>query len=242
MKVLVTGGAGFIGSHIVDQLIEEGYEVCIIDNMSHGKKENINKNAKFYKIDIRDKEIINIFKKEKPDYVIHEAAQISVQNSMINPIEDAEINILGSINILEACRKVNVKKIIYPASAAIFGEPEYLPIDESHPLNMISSYGVSKHTVEHYLKVYKELYGINYSILICSNVYGPRQDSSGEGGVVSIFFDKILKGQVPTIFGDGEQVRDFVYVKDVVMANSMMLKTDKCGIYNLCTNTKTTIN
>lgn len=242
MKVLVIGGAGFIGSHIVDMLIDKNYEVCIIDNMSHGKKENINSGAKFYKMDIRNPEIIDIFKTEKPDYVVHEAAQINVSNSIINPIEDAEINIIGSINVLEACKQTKVKKIIYPASAAIFGNPRYLPIDELHPLDMISPYGVSKHTVEHYLKVYKELYDIDYVILRYSNVYGPRQSSSGEGGVVAIFCDRLMKGQAPVIYGDGEQIRDFVYVKDVAAANIMALESDKCGTYNVSTNTKTSIN
>ena len=242
MKVLVTGGAGFIGSSIVDMLIDKNYEVCIIDNMSHGKKENINNKATFYNMDIRDSKIINIFLKEKPDYVIHEAAQISINNSIKEPLEDAEINILGTINILEACKSVGVKKIIYPASAAIFGEPKYLPIDEKHPLDMISPYGVSKHTVEHYLSVYKELYGIEYVCLRYSNVYGPRQDSSGEGGVVAIFCDKIMKNETPIIYGDGEQIRDFVYVNDVARVNVLSLELDKSGIYNVCTNTKTSIN
>lgn len=238
----MTGGAGFIGSHIVDLLIDRGYDVCIVDNMSHGKEENINKKARFYRVDIRGKNIISIFKKEKPDYVIHEAAQICVQNSILDPINDADINILGSINVLEACREAGVKKIIYPDSAAIFGEPKYLPIDEAHPIGMISNYGVSKHTVEHYLEVYRQLYGINYNVLRYSNVYGPRQDTSGEGGVVSIFCDKLIKRQAPNIFGNGEQVRDFVYVKDVARANLMALETDKCGVFNVCTNTKTTVN
>lgn len=242
MKVLVTGGAGFIGSHTVDMLINKNYEVCIIDNMSHGRKENINSKAKFYNMDIRDSKIIDIFKKERPYYVIHEAAQISVSNSITNPIEDAEINILGTINILEACRTVGVKKIIYPASAAIFGEPKYLPIDEKHPLDMISPYGVSKHTVTHYLNVYKELYGIEYVCLIYSNVYGPRQDPSGEGGVVAIFCDKLMRNERPIIYGDGEQIRDFIYVKDVARVNILALELNKSGIYNVCTKTKTSIN
>lgn len=242
LKVLVTGGAGFIGSHIVDMLINKSYEVCIIDNMSHGKNENVNEKAKLYKIDIRDFKVIDIFKKEKPDYVIHEAAQICVSNSVKNPVEDAETNIIGTINILEGCKIAGVKKIIYPASAAVFGNPKYLPIDEKHPLDMISPYGISKHTVEHYLSVYKYLYGIDYVCLRCSNVYGPRQDSSGEGGVISIFCEKLKTKEVPMIYGNGEQIRDFVYVEDVAKANIMALESDKSGIYNVSTNTKTTIN
>lgn len=242
MKVIVTGGAGFIGSHIVDLLIEKGYDVCVIDNLIHGKKENINSKAKFYQIDIRDKNIIEIFKNEKSDILIHHAAQIKVPISIKNPILDADINISGSINLLEAARKTGVKKVIYPSSAAIFGEPKYLPIDENHPLGMISGYGVSKHTVEHYLSVYKALYGIDYVVLRYSNVYGPRQDSGGEGGVVAIFSEKFLKDERPYIFGDGEQIRDFVYVKDVAKANLMAIEADKNGIFNVCTNEKTTIN
>ncbi|MBX4270560.1 NAD-dependent epimerase/dehydratase family protein [Clostridium estertheticum] len=242
MKVLITGGAGFISSHIADLLIENNYDVCVIDNLSHGKIRNLDPKAKFYNVDIREKEVFDIFEKEKPDVVVHNAAQISVSNSVENPLEDASINIIGTINILEASRQFGVKKIIYPASAAIFGEPEYLPIDEKHPLNMISPYGVSKHTVEHYLGVYKKSYNIDYVVLRYSNVYGPRQDSSGEGGVVSIFCEKLINGQAPFIYGDGEQIRDFVYVKDVAEANLMAIEKNKSGIYNVCTNSKTTIN
>ena len=193
-------------------------------------------------MDIRDPGITEMFIKEKPDFVIHNAAQISVPASVDDPMNDASINILGTINILEASRKANVKKIIYPASAAIFGEPSYLPIDEEHPLEMLSGYGITKHTVEHYLKVYKSLYNIVYTVLRCSNIYGPRQDSSGEGGVVSIFCEKLLNNEIPCIYGDGEQIRDFVYVKDVANAFLLALKSNINGIYNVATNTKISIN
>lgn len=242
MNVLVTGGAGFIGSHIVDLLIENDYKVSIIDNLSHGKKENINPKAVFYEMDIRYEDIQEIFQREKPEFVIHNAAQISVPNSIIDPINDASINIMGTINVLEAARKVNVKKIIYPASAAIFGEPSYLPIDEAHPLEMLSGYGVTKHTVEHYLKVYKSLYNIDYISLRCSNVYGPRQDYSGEGGVVAIFCEKLLNDEKPFIYGDGYQIRDFVFVKDVAKAYLMAIESKVNGIFNVCTNSKVTVN
>ncbi len=242
MKVLITGGAGFIGSHIVDMLIQKNYSVVILDNLSHGKKVNLNKNAIFYDVDICDKNIIDIFEKEKPDFVIHNAAQISVPNSILDPINDANINIIGSINLLEAAAKVGVKKIIYPASAAIFGEPKYLPIDEAHPLEMVSGYGVSKHTVEHYLKMYKALYNLDFVSFRYSNVYGPRQDCSGEGGVVAIFCEKLLKDEKPFIYGDGSQIRDFIYVKDIALANILALETNISGIYNVCTNEKVTVN
>jgi len=242
MKVLVTGGAGFIASHIVDTLLSQGHEVSIMDNLIHGKKEYINTKAKFYEIDIRDKNVVEIFKKEKLDVLIHHAAQITVTNSITDPIYDADVNIMGTLNLLECARKTGVKKVIYPASAAIFGEPQYLPIDEEHPLNMISGYGVSKHTVEHYLRIYKELYDMDYVVLRYSNVYGPRQDSTGEGGVVAIFSENMSRNGSPYIFGDGEQIRDFVYVKDVARANLMAIESEKCGIYNVCTNEKVTIN
>lgn len=242
MKVLVTGGAGFIGSHIVDSLIEKGFEVCVVDDLSGGNRKNINCNAKFYEEDIENAELMDIFREEKPDYVIHEAAQICVENSLKDPVDDAMINIIGSVNVLEACRQTGVKKILYPASAAIFGEPQYLPIDEAHPLDMISPYGVSKHAVEHYLEVYKKLYGLEYNVLRYSNVYGPRQDTSGEGGVAAIFCDTLLRGKTPYIFGDGNQTRDFIYVKDVVTANLLALTSPCSGIYNVCTNTHVSVN
>ncbi|MDP4143919.1 MAG: GDP-mannose 4,6-dehydratase [Bacillota bacterium] len=242
MKVLVTGGAGFIGSNIVDLLIEKNYEVCVIDSLIHGKRSNINPKAKFYEVDIRDKKVIEVFDEYRPDFVVHNAAQISVSNSVKDPVNDADINIMGTINILEAAKKCNVKKIIYPASAAIFGEPVYLPIDEKHPLDMISGYGVSKHTVEHYLKVYKSLNNIDYVSLRYSNVYGPRQDSSGEGGVVAIFCEKMLNDESPFIYGDGEQIRDFVFVEDVAKANLLAIESNANGIMNICTNNKVTVN
>lgn len=242
MKILVTGGAGFIGSHIVDALITNNHQVLIVDNLSHGKKSNINAKATFYNMDIRDNKISDIFKEEKPEILIHNAAQISVPSSIADPLNDADINIMGSLNLLEAARKNGVKKIIFPSSAAMFGEPQYLPIDENHPLEMLSGYGVTKHTLNHYFKIYRELYNIDYVNLIYSNVYGPRQDSSGEGGVVSIFSEKMLENISPSIFGDGEQLRDFVYVKDVVRANLIALETNKSGLYNVCTNEKTSVN
>jgi len=242
MKVIVTGGPGFIGSHIVDMLINKGYEVAVIDNLVHGKLENLNRKASFYKFNILDKRVSEVFNEVKPDLVIHEAAHINVENSIKNPMYDAEVNILGTLNILECCRMFGIKKIIYPSSAAIFGNPVYLPIDENHPLNMVSDYGVTKHTVEHYLKVYKELYGIDYVVLRYSNVYGPRQDSSGEGGVIAIFCERISQGIPPCIYGDGEQIRDFVFVKDVASANILALESDKIDIFNVCTNSKISIN
>lgn len=236
MKILVTGGAGFIGSHIVDEYIKLGHEVSIVDNMSHGKEANVNAKAKLYKIDIRDKELYKVFEEGNFDVVCHQAAQISVPHSIEDPFTDADINIMGTLNILECCKKYGVKKVIYPASAAIFGEPQYLPVDENHPLNMQCGYGVTKHTVEHYLDVYNKLFGINYTVFRYANVYGPRQDATGEGGVVAIFSEKFLANEAPFIFGDGAQTRDFVYVKDVASANVKALTSLDNGIYNVATN------
>lgn len=242
MKIIVTGGAGFIGSHITDMLIKRGHRVCVIDSLVHGRIENLNPDAKFVKMDIRDKGIEDVFINEKPDILIHEAAQISVPSSIEDPVYDAEVNIIGTLNLLKSAKKSGVRKIIYPASAAIFGEPEYLPVDEAHPLNMMSGYGVTKHTVEHYLKVYNSLYGIKYTIFRYANVYGPRQDSTGEGGVVAIFCENLIKGRQPVIFGDGEQTRDFVYVKDVAGANMLALEAGDNEIFNVCTNSAVSVN
>lgn len=242
MKVLVTGGAGFIGSHVVDLLIENGYEVVIVDNLSTGKEEFINKKAIFYKKDLTDDDLYEIFEKEKPDYVIHQAAQIDVQRSVDDPVFDAKVNILGTVNLLESCRKSGIKKVIYASSAAVYGNPEYFPIDEVHKINPISYYGISKHTPEHYFEVYRQLYGLKYTILRYANVYGIRQDPKGEGGVISIFIDKMLKGERPIIFGDGNQTRDFVYVKDVAKANLLALKRGDNEVVNISTGKPTSIN
>jgi UDP-glucose 4-epimerase len=242
MKVLVTGGAGFIGSHIVDLLLSEGHEVAVIDSLVHGKMENLNPGAQFHQLDIRDKAVREVFEDFRPDVLIHEAAQIKVPNSIKDPIYDAEVNIIGTLNLLEACREFKVRKVIYPATAAMFSEPQYLPIDELHPLSMMSGYGVSKHVVEHYLEVYHKLYGIDYTVFRYSNVYGPRQDSTGEGGVVAIFCETMIKGVVPEIYGDGTQTRDFIYVKDVAKANVVAINALDNSIYNCCTGVEVSVN
>ena len=221
MKILITGGAGFIGSHVADRFIELGNEVVIVDNLYSGKKENINKKARFYNADITNfKELEKIFKKEMPDIVNHHAAQAFVSKSVSQPQLDAQVNIIGTLNLLELSKRYNAKKFIYINSGgAGYGEPLYLPMKENHLINPSSPYGISKHTSEHYAALYKHLYGLPYVSLRYANVYGPRQDPSGEGGVVAIFANKLLKGEIPTIFGDGTQTRDYVYVKDVVSAN-----------------------
>jgi len=221
MKILITGGAGFIGSHVADRFIELGHDVVIVDNLSSGKRQNINKKARFYEADITDSaRLKEIFEKEKPDIVNHHAAQAFVSKSVSEPQFDAKVNIIGTLNLLELSVKNNVKKFIYANSGgAGYGEPVHLPMKEEHSINPLSPYGISKHTAEHYLVLYRHLSNLPYVALRYANVYGPRQDPFGEGGVVAIFTNKLLTSESPAIFGDGAQTRDYVYVKDVVNAN-----------------------
>ncbi len=243
MKILITGGAGFIGSNIVDLLIREGHSVIVIDNLSRGKKENIDSNAKLYVFDILDLDKLNrIFFIEKPEVVIHNAAQIDVQTSIKKPNVDLDVNVKGTINVLECCKNSVVKKIIYPSSAAVYGNPIYLPVDEKHPVDPISFYGISKHTPEHYIRTYNKLYGIKYTIFRYSNVYGIKQDPKGEGGVVSIYIDKFLNNKPPIIYGNGNQTRDFIYVKDIAKANLLALSNGDNKILNISTQTPVTVN
>lgn len=241
MKVLVTGGAGFIGSHIVDNLINSGFKVVIVDNLSTGNM-YINDKATFYNLDITDMNIEQVFTLENPDFLIHHAAQIDVQRSIIDPFYDAKVNILGTINLLKLAVKYNVKKFIYASSAAVYGNPDYLGVDEKHLVKPLSFYGISKHTPEHYLHAFSSLYGLNFTILRYSNVYGIRQDPKGEGGVISIFIDKLLNEESPCIFGDGEQTRDFIYVKDIASANLAALYKGDGEIINISINKQASIN
>jgi UDP-glucose 4-epimerase len=243
MKVLVTGGAGFIGSHVVDMFLKAGHEVVIVDDLSTGRERNLNPNAKFYKMDIRDPKLREVFEQERPEVVDHHAAQMDVRKSVVDPVFDASINILGTLNLLEAARQTGVRKVVYISSGgAAYGEPVYLPCDEKHPIDPLSPYGVTKHTVEHYLFLYKELYGLDYAVLRYPNVYGPRQDPNGEAGVVAIFTGKMLRGEPVTINGTGEQERDFVYVGDCARANVLVAGEGPNGIYNLGCGVGTTIN
>lgn len=238
--ILVTGGAGFIGSHMVDIFIENNYKVIVADNLSTGRKENINSKAVFYNIDIKDyKALENIFQNNNIKYVIHLAAQVSVPNSMRNPINDANENIIASLNVLELSKKYNIKKIIVSSSAAVYGVPKYLPIDENHTVNPISYYGLSKITMEKYI----ELYNIDYIICRFSNVYGPRQTPHGEAGVVSIFIDNFINNKEINIFGNGKQTRDFIYVKDIAkIFLELINKNVSRQILNISTNSAITIN
>ena len=244
MKILVTGGAGFIGSNIVDALIEKKHKVAIVDNLATGNMKNVNKKAKFYKVSVTDfNKIENIFKKEKFDVVIHHAAQLDVRKSVADPSFDADVNIKGTINILEACKRTKVKKIIFASSGGtIYGECSSKAPDEKAFANPLSPYGVAKLSVEHYIKCYSALYGLKYTVLRYANVYGPRQDPFGEAGVVAIFIGKMLKNDPVFIFGDGKQLRDYVYVKDVVSANLKALTKGNNEIINIGTHKTFSVN
>lgn len=239
MKALVTGGAGFIGSNIVDALIKNKIDVVVVDDLSTGFKRNINPLAKLYYNNICDRELKPVFEKERPDVVFHLAAQTTVTRSVVDSYSDARINILGSLNVIANCIEFGVKKIVYSSSCALYGTPEYLPVDEKHPINPLSPYGVSKHTVEHYLAVNLQLHNLPYLALRYANVYGPRQNPSGEGGVIAIFCGKMLAGEEPTIFGSGDKSRDYIFVNDIVRANLIAMESTETGIFNIGTGIET---
>jgi UDP-glucose 4-epimerase len=243
MKILVTGGAGFIGSQVADAFIADGHDVYIIDNLSTGNEKNINHKAQFLKYEINSPDILKIFEKEKFDAVNHHAAQIDVRKSVNDPIFDASINILGTINLLQSCIKTGVKKFIFASTGgAIYGEQEYFPADENHPTKPVSPYGITKLTIEKYLFFYKNEYGLNYTILRYANVYGPRQNPLGEAGVVAIFTNKLIKNENPIINGNGNQTRDYVFIEDVVKANIINLNNNSSDIYNVGTGIEISVN
>jgi len=243
MKVLVTGGAGFIGSHVVDLLVDAGHEVVVVDDLSTGRFSNLNPKPKFYQVDIRSDAFRTVIEKERPEVISHHAAQMDVRRSVADPIFDADVNILGSIKLADHARDFGVRKVIHISSGgAVYGEPVYLPCDENHPVRPLCPYGASKYTFEMYLFMYKELYGLDYSVIRYPNVYGPRQDPNGEAGVVAIFIGQMLKDKPVTINGTGEQVRDFVYVGDCARANLMTLENGSGGTYNLGYGVGTTVN
>ncbi len=243
LKILVTGGAGFIGSHVVDRLIQEGNQVVVVDDLSTGKRKQVNKKAVFYKMDIRNKRIERIFRKERPLIVIHLAAQMNVRFSTEDPSFDAEVNILGTLNLLEHAVKNGVRKISFASSGgAVYGEQEVFPAAETHRTEPVSPYGISKLAGEKYLAYYHNATGLRSVVLRFANVYGPRQEPEGEAGVIAIFSKRLLEGGQPMINGTGKQTRDFVYVDDVVESIMVTLGEDIQGIYNVGTGQEATVN
>jgi UDP-glucose 4-epimerase len=244
MKILVTGGAGFIGSHVVDSYLREGNGVVVVDNLFTGKKENINSSAKFYLIDIRSELLKEVFEREKPEIVNHHAAQPSVPASVEDPLLDADVNVLGLLNVLECSVKYGSRKIIFISSGgAIYGEADIFPTPEDYLPRPSSPYAISKFVSEHYLNFYKNHYGLDFTVLRYANIYGPRQVPHGEAGVVAIFMEKLLRGKVPTVYHyDGEpkgMTRDYCYVEDVVRANLLAIKKGSGGIFNIGTGVGT---
>ena len=240
--VLVTGGAGFIGSHLVDRVIAIGHRVVVVDDLSSGRLQNLNKSAVFYHTSITSPSLPEIFERERPDIVDHHAAQISVTQSVKDPVRDAEVNIQGTLRLIELSRAHGVEKFIFSSSGGtIYGEPAYTPCDESHPVNPLSPYALSKHAAEEYLALYHHIYRLHYVTLRYANVYGPRQDPYGEAGVVAIFIVAMLEGKQPRIFGTGEQSRDMVFVEDVVDANILAMEEGQ-GEYNIGTGQETSVN
>lgn len=242
-KILVTGGAGFIGSNVADRFISLGHKVVIVDDLSTGFKENVNPKAKFYKIDINSKKIEEIFRDEKPEILCHHAAQIDVRKSVSDPIFDAKVNIEGTLNLLNNCVKYKTKKVIFASTGgALYGEQDYFPADEKHPERPLSPYGIAKLAIEKYLYFFRESYGLDYVSLRYANVYGPRQNPWGEAGVVAIFTQRLLAGEKAIINGDGKQTRDYVYVKDIVDANLLALNYSESDFFNIGTEMETDVN
>lgn len=243
MKIVVTGGAGFIGSHVVDATIAAGHQVLVVDNLSTGRRENVHPKARLVEMDISDPALLDLFREERPEVVNHHAANPSVSLSVREPGFDATQNVLGTIQVLEAARQTGVRKFIYISSGgAMYGNPEYLPMDEGHPASPISPYALSKVTGERYVRLFGEEYGLSWTSLRYANVYGPRQDPYGEAGVIAIFCQNLLDGVAPEIHWDGDQSRDFVYVGDCARANLLALEGGDGQAYNIGTGIGTSIN
>ena len=242
-SVLVTGGAGFIGSHLTDRLVDEGYRVIIVDDLSTGKLKNLNHGALFHHIGINSTGLREVLNREQPDLVFHLSAQSSVSRSMSDPITDNQINVLGTLRLLEEARRVGVRKIIFSSTGgALYGEPDVPLCPDDAPVVPLSPYGMSKYMAEQYLDFYARQYRMNYTALRYGNVYGPRQDPHGEAGVIAIFISQMLRGQQPRIFGDGTQGRDFVYVDDVIDANMAAISRGDRQALNIGTGNLTSIN
>ena len=245
MKILVTGGAGFIGSHTVDALVATGqHQVSILDNLSAGKRHQVNPAARFHEIDLRDTDAVRrVIEAETPEIIVHLAAQMDVRRSVADPSYDAQVNIVGFLNLMESARGRGLRRVIFSSTGgAIYGEQEAFPASEGHPLHPVSPYGVAKLATEAYLFFYKVQYGIDYTALRYGNVYGPRQDPHGEAGVVAIFCGRMLEGKPCTIFGDGKQTRDYVFVADVARANLAAANSSASGPINIGTGIETSVN
>ena len=244
MKILVTGGAGFIGSHVVDAFLAAGHEVAVVDNLTTGDARNLDKRARLHAIDLRSARLAEVFEAERPEVVSHLAAQASVGRSVTDPLFDASVNVGGGLGLLECCRRFGVRRIIYSSSGgAGYGDTDVIPTPETHPTLPISPYGITKVAMEHYVNAWSGIYGIGGISLRYANIYGPRQNPQGEAGVIAIFCHRLLTGRVPMINGDGEQTRDYTYVEDVAAANVRALeRPDVTGPVNVCTGVETTVN
>jgi UDP-glucose 4-epimerase len=243
MKVLVTGGAGFIGSHLADRLLSAGHEVVILDDLSTGHVEHLHPDARFYQMDVQSPWLDELFKIERPEAVLHQAAQASVRRSVADPVFDASVNVLGTVTLLEASVRHGVRRFLFASTGgALYGDADVIPTPEDYPTLPVSPYGASKLGAEVYLRTFHAVHGLSYAALRYANVYGPRQDPHGEAGVVAIFARRLLSGETARINGDGKQTRDFVYVGDIAEANARALTSEAVGSFNVGTGVETDIN
>lgn len=241
MRILITGGAGFIGSHVVDAFLEAGHQVGVVDDLSAGHRERVPAGVTFHQSDILDPDLASIFAASRPEVVVHHAAQVSVPRSVADPRQDMQTNVLGTLAVLEAALVAGVGRLVYASSAAVYGNPVYLPLDETHPTRPISPYGLSKLVGEQYITLYGQQHGLSAVCLRYANVYGPRQDALGEAGVVTRFCQALAEGRPPVVFGTGEQSRDFVYVGDVARANVLAAEHGESGVLNIGSGRPTSI-